>query len=71
MPERKKNAAELAVEMKQITKRFGNFVANDSIDFDVRRGEVHALLGETAREKHADEPALRPLSSFFGDFHQW
>ncbi|HPE65977.1 MAG TPA: ABC transporter ATP-binding protein [Synergistales bacterium] len=51
MPERKKNAAELAVEMKQITKRFGNFVANDSIDFDVRRGEVHALLGENGAGK--------------------
>ncbi|MDD3514015.1 MAG: ABC transporter ATP-binding protein, partial [Synergistaceae bacterium] len=51
MPERKKNAAELAVEMKQITKRFGNFVANDSIDFDVRRGEVHSLLGENGAGK--------------------
>ena len=37
--------------MKKITKRFGDFVANDSIDFDVRRGEVHALLGENGAGK--------------------
>ena len=51
MPEGTKNTVRLAVEMKRITKRFGDFVANDAIDFDVRRGEVHALLGENGAGK--------------------
>ena len=33
------------LEMNGITKAFPGVVANDSIDFDVRYGEVHTLLG--------------------------
>lgn len=39
------------VEMCGITKKFGDFVANDSIDLTVHRGEVHALLGENGAGK--------------------
>ena len=39
------------VEMKSITKKFGDFVANDNIDLTVHRGEVHALLGENGAGK--------------------
>lgn len=39
------------VEMKNITKKFGDFIANDSIDLTVHRGEVHALLGENGAGK--------------------
>lgn len=39
------------IEMKGITKKFGNFVANDNIDLTVHKGEIHALLGENGAGK--------------------
>ncbi len=39
------------VELRHITKRFGALIANDAVDFDVRAGEVHALLGENGAGK--------------------
>lgn len=41
----------LAIEMVSITKRFGGVIANDAIDFRVRTGEIHALLGENGAGK--------------------
>ena len=43
--------APTALELKGITKRFPGVLANDHIDFDLRRGEVHALLGENGAGK--------------------
>src|SRR5262252_132325 len=34
-----------------LTKRYGTFLANDSIDIDVRPQQIHALLGENGAGK--------------------
>ncbi|EFR44607.1 ABC transporter ATP-binding protein [Streptococcus pseudoporcinus] len=39
------------IEMKEITKKFGDFVANDHINLTVKKGEIHALLGENGAGK--------------------
>ena len=40
-----------AIEMRGITKRFGQVVANDSINLKLCRGEILALLGENGSGK--------------------
>src|ERR687889_841584 len=43
--------AEPPVAPRGVTKRWGPLTANDHVDFDVRRGEVRALLGENGAGK--------------------
>jgi len=53
MPVSQVNAATtgLALEMQGVTKRFPGVLANDQVDFQLRKGEIHALLGENGAGK--------------------
>ncbi|MFF0012242.1 ABC transporter ATP-binding protein [Streptomyces sp. NPDC005374] len=42
---------DIAVELRGITKRFPGTLANDHVDLTVRRGEIHALMGENGAGK--------------------
>lgn len=39
------------IEMRNIVKKFGDFVANDNINLTVHKGEIHAILGENGAGK--------------------
>lgn len=51
------------VSMKGITKRFGDIVANDGVDLEIRAGEVLALLGENGAGKST---VMKILYGFYG-----
>ncbi len=53
-----------AIEMLNITKKFGDFYANKDITIQVKNNEIHALLGENGAGKST------LMSVLFGMYHQ-
>jgi len=47
-----------ALDMQKVSKRFPGTLAVDKVDFRVKKGEVHALMGENGAGK-SDENAER------------
>lgn len=45
------NSNELVISVKGLTKKFGDFVANDHLDFDVFKGEIFGFLGANGAGK--------------------
>ena len=51
MQETGKTAGAPALELRNITKRFGSVIANDRVSMELRRGEILAVLGENGSGK--------------------
>ena len=49
--ENPQKSPQLSLELRGITKKFPGIVANESVDFDLREGEIHTILGENGAGK--------------------
>ena len=41
----------IALEMKNISKRFGSVIANNNVSLEVYHGEILAILGENIKHR--------------------
>ena len=55
-----------AIELRNITKRFGKVVANDGIDLKLHYGEILSLLGERFGLVAVINPFSAILTGFLG-----
>lgn len=53
------------LELRGVSKRYGGAVALDNVDFDVRSGEVHGLIGENGAGKST---MMKLLSGVYSDY---
>jgi ABC-2 type transport system ATP-binding protein len=58
----KMNNANKIIEVKNLVKKFGNFVANDKLTFDVYKGEIFGFLGANGAGKTTAMKILCGLS---------
>jgi ribose transport system ATP-binding protein len=58
-------AAEPILELRAVSKRYGGAVALESVDFELRPGEVHGLIGENGAGKST---MMKLLSGVYNDY---
>ncbi len=54
---------EIVISVHNLVKKFGNFIANDNLNFEVYRGEIFGFLGANGAGKTTALRILSGLSS--------